>query len=506
MFGKNKNVTLMGKFSFIARFLLVSVAIMTVSFSAYSAFLYILGANANTENFNAVLKRNLETSMEASFSKMASLRDAADEFLQGALTGAEGGASKASLQNMLNNYALSQGSECAVLRPGGEVFVSSSNFFEKSVETMTVSTRREFTVKIPTQGNGGGSRPVVPVFLPLHKSEGFLYVLWRPGVVAEKVVPWVGNALYSSDGTLLDSNVPGLLPKISSSALSGGKVGTEAGKGVSSLITLPDGETVWWNLMVTEERETLTQAIKGIVPMAGGALLFFLFIFIPFRKLKKEVLEDLIFIRDLIAGFYARGKVDVQIMRRARSHEVRQLGKMFLQISEQINSDMSTLKNQSGSDLLTGLPNRSSMEKELNSRIEREECFSILFLDLDGFKPINDNLGHDVGDLVLKAVARKVLESFRDKDYVCRWGGDEFVVCAHGNVEPVLDKLFARIRGKLAEINVNNIAGRDDLPPYRVGTSIGVSAYPTDGVTVESLIQQADERMYEDKVNRKSGR
>jgi diguanylate cyclase (GGDEF)-like protein len=185
---------------------------------------------------------------------------------------------------------------------------------------------------------------------------------------------------------------------------------------------------------------------------------------------------------------------------------VRQLGKMFIQMSEQISHSLNNLKNQADRDALTGLPNRVAMEKELQKRIDKEEMYSVLFLDLDGFKPINDNLGHEIGDVVLQSVGQKLMETFRNKDYVCRWGGDEFVVCLYGDVESVIPKLITRIRGKLAEINVNAMAGREDLPPYRVGASIGISTYPSDGVSVETLIQIADEKMYEDKVSRKVGR
>lgn len=497
-----RNVTLTGKFSFIARFLLTSILLMTMIFSGYSMYLYVSGISRNMENFDAVLKKNVEASMGSAFASMASLRDVVDAVRSG---GADTEKERELLSDALNRYRNEKLSEGAVLSRTGDAVAVSAGFTEKTVEVMTVSSKKDFTVKIPQQ-DPSARTVAVPVFLPLKRSEGYLYILWRPNVVAEKTVPWIGSALYSSDGTLLDSNISGLVAKTSSASLSNGKIDTESGTAYSSVINLPDGETSWWSLMVVEQKGMLYEALRGIIPVAVAAPLFFLAIFIPFRKLKKEVLEDLMFIRDIIRDFHSKGKVDVRIFQHARSHEVRQLGKMFIQMSEQISHSLNNLKNQADRDALTGLPNRVAMEKELQKRIDKEEMYSVLFLDLDGFKPINDNLGHEIGDVVLQSVGQKLMETFRNKDYVCRWGGDEFVVCLYGDVESVIPKLITRIRGKLAEINVNAMAGREDLPPYRVGASIGISTYPSDGVSVETLIQIADEKMYEDKVSRKVGR
>lgn len=492
---KKTNVTLTGKFSFISAFLISAILVMALCFSAYSVYIYTVGIGKNMENFDTVLKKNLESSMNGAFVKMEGLRD---------LTESKLGAPGSNMNEILEEYRAESGSDCAILRKTGDIIASTPGFGERAMETMTVSSKKEFTVKNPVADPSG--KTVVPVFLPFRHTDGYLCVLWHPSVIGSKAVPWIGGALYSADGTLLDSNVPGVVAKIPSSILASGQVDTEGGRARSSMLSLPDGETTWWSLTVVEQKGMMREALRGIIPVAIFVPFFLLVVFIPFRRLKKEVMEDLLFIRDIIRDFHLKGKVDVRIFRHARSHEVRQLGKMFIQMSEQINSNLNSLKTQADRDNLTGLPNRLAMEKELQQRIDREEMFSLLFMDLDGFKPINDNLGHEIGDLVLQAVGQKLLETFRNKDYVSRWGGDEFVVCLYGDVEAVIPKLLARIRGKMSEINVNSMAGREDLPPYRVGVSIGRSAYPSDGVTVESLIQISDEKMYEDKVSRKGGR
>ncbi len=495
-----KNVTLTGKFSYMTAFLLSAILLMTVLFSGYSVYIYLSSIGKNVDNFDTLLKNNVEVSMKSSFDEMASLRDWVDILLS---SGVENGDESAHIA--LGNYKYSTLSDCAVIRSTGEVITGTPDFGKQPVEVMTVSGKKEFTIKNPVQ-HPVSMDMVVPVFLPLKKAGGYLNILWKPSVVSEKIVPWIGSALYSADGTLLDSNVPGMITSISSSRLNGGKVEVENGTGHSSLINLPDGETSWWTLMVVENKGMLSEALGGLIPIAIILPVFLILILIPFHKLKKEVLDDLIFIRDIIKEFHSRGKVDVRIFQHARSHEVRQLGKMFIQMSEQINNSIVTLKSQADKDALTGLPNRMSMEKELQNRIDREEMFSILFLDLDGFKPVNDNFGHDIGDIVLQLIGQKLMETFRNKDFVCRWGGDEFVVCLYGDVEPVIPKLITRIRGKLSEININAISGKEDLPPYRIGTSVGISTYPSDGVGVDSLVQIADERMYEDKMSRKVGR
>jgi diguanylate cyclase (GGDEF)-like protein/PAS domain S-box-containing protein len=146
-------------------------------------------------------------------------------------------------------------------------------------------------------------------------------------------------------------------------------------------------------------------------------------------------------------------------------------------------------------DYLTDLPNRALFVDVLNHSIalakRNKRKVAVLFLDLDGFKNINDALGHDAGDLLLKDVAIRFKATIRASDSVARVGGDEFVFVLD-NIES--DENAALVAKKilidLAE--PFNLKGQE----YRVGGSIGISMYPVGSKDPEKLIQQADEAMY----------
>ncbi|MFM0172508.1 putative bifunctional diguanylate cyclase/phosphodiesterase [Paraburkholderia sediminicola] len=149
-------------------------------------------------------------------------------------------------------------------------------------------------------------------------------------------------------------------------------------------------------------------------------------------------------------------------------------------------------------DTLTGLPNRSTLteriERAILSARRQRTLFAILFMDLDGFKTINDSLGHSAGDQVLTAFAQRLLLCVRSGDTVARLGGDEFVVLSEnlGSREDA---------GALAEgvLERMRLGVWTDSQPLQVMPSIGIALYPHDGDTVETLLKHADAAMYEAK-------
>ena len=115
-----------------------------------------------------------------------------------------------------------------------------------------------------------------------------------------------------------------------------------------------------------------------------------------------------------------------------------------------------------------------------------------MFLDLDGFKRVNDNFGHKAGDLVLKTVAERVRSEVREQDTVARIGGDEFMVILRGMDDlGVIEKLAINLIQRLHESV--NMGGQS----FSVGVSIGISIYPRHGGTAEALIKSADNAMYQ---------
>ncbi|KQQ88019.1 hypothetical protein ASF77_14980 [Massilia sp. Leaf139] len=150
-------------------------------------------------------------------------------------------------------------------------------------------------------------------------------------------------------------------------------------------------------------------------------------------------------------------------------------------------------------DPLTGLANRTLLQDELKFSIDfavRNKVLGALaFLDLDNFKHINDNFGHDAGDVVLREIAGRLKLSVRDNDTVARVGGDEFVLVINNQPgDEQLADLIERIRLRVsAPITVG---GRDILP----STSIGVARFPVDGDTVDRVMRAADAAMYHAKA------
>lgn len=152
-------------------------------------------------------------------------------------------------------------------------------------------------------------------------------------------------------------------------------------------------------------------------------------------------------------------------------------------------------------DGLTGLPNRRLMTDRLATAIANARrnglVIAVCFMDLDGFKAVNDQNGHEAGDLLLRETARRLERELRPADTVSRTGGDEFVLilnplAAKVDHEQVLNRILACVRQPMALGNGVEV---------RVGASIGVAFYPDHGSTADQLLRQADQAMYEAKAH-----
>ncbi|WDZ96945.1 EAL domain-containing protein [Herbaspirillum sp. WKF16] len=149
-------------------------------------------------------------------------------------------------------------------------------------------------------------------------------------------------------------------------------------------------------------------------------------------------------------------------------------------------------------DVLTGLPNRALLSDRIQHAIQvarrNGKPFAVLFMDLDGFKGINDSLGHAVGDGLLVAVAHRIRGCIRGEDMVARIGGDEFVVVMGNLPSPeVVEQLSENILAALRhDFQVEDAT-------LRVTSSIGIAVYPNSGDSVDALMKNADAAMYEAK-------
>jgi len=178
------------------------------------------------------------------------------------------------------------------------------------------------------------------------------------------------------------------------------------------------------------------------------------------------------------------------------------LGGLFVSaaLTERRYSEM-RLDMLANHDPLTGLPNRSYFQDFLGhalARAQREKLqVSLLFIDLDRFKHINDSQGHEVGDQVLRVVANRLDEQLRADDFVARLGGDEFAVIL---MHPPASRAASRVARKLLKALAESF--KLERRRYAIGASIGISVYPDDGLDANTLLRQADLAMYQAKQRR----
>jgi diguanylate cyclase (GGDEF)-like protein len=154
-------------------------------------------------------------------------------------------------------------------------------------------------------------------------------------------------------------------------------------------------------------------------------------------------------------------------------------------------------------DSLTNLPNRKHFHDQLAETIasarQDHRTFTVLYLDLDGFKSINDDLGHAIGDQLIEHTARRLELCVRKDDMVARVGGDEFIVLLQDVASPDVSRIAEKI---VDSLSIPFLLADKALT---ITTSIGVATYPHDGADVNALIHSADSAMYEAKRNGKNG-
>jgi diguanylate cyclase (GGDEF)-like protein/PAS domain S-box-containing protein len=189
----------------------------------------------------------------------------------------------------------------------------------------------------------------------------------------------------------------------------------------------------------------------------------------------------------------ARDSLEQMVKNRTRklAETVRQL-QAEIKEREKVSAELAFLANH---DALTGLPSlrlcKDRLDHSLAEARRKRQLSSVMFLDLDGFKEVNDAHGHEFGDRVLKTIAERITEEIRETDTVARIGGDEFVIISSGLpdrsiAERIATSLIRHISQPVS-IEADEVA---------VSASIGIAFYPGDGDTAEELIRSADQAMY----------
>lgn len=176
---------------------------------------------------------------------------------------------------------------------------------------------------------------------------------------------------------------------------------------------------------------------------------------------------------------------------------IRTADRILARYDDELKSSNRRLAEAAAHDVLTGLPNRGQLMRRLAQDIAAagdQGCVTVLFIDLDGFKPVNDIHGHDAGDAVLKTVAARMRGALRSSDMVARFGGDEFVIVAGGLTDVRQAEFIAE---KLLRVLPQPIF-HEGLE-LSVGASIGIAAYPSAAQDADDLLRAADEAMYDAK-------
>jgi diguanylate cyclase (GGDEF)-like protein/PAS domain S-box-containing protein len=160
----------------------------------------------------------------------------------------------------------------------------------------------------------------------------------------------------------------------------------------------------------------------------------------------------------------------------------------------QIKEDEEELRHRADHDVLTNLPNRylfqDRMEQAVNRARRTHAKFAVLFIDIDDFKKVNDGLGHDAGDMVLREVSMRLVQCGRDVDTVSRVGGDEFTFILEGVVEDDITIVAARVIDRMRQ--PFSFYGKE----VRLTVSVGIAMYPQNGKSVAEIMKNADMAMY----------
>ncbi len=190
-----------------------------------------------------------------------------------------------------------------------------------------------------------------------------------------------------------------------------------------------------------------------------------------------------------------------------RQDEIGVLARSFIEMRTQIKQQLAELQSShedlehlARHDILTGLPNQilfvEHMDRALAAARRENGRLALMFIDIDRFKPVNDNLGHAMGDLLLKEIAGRIRHAIRESDTPARIGGDEFVVLLH-TFQHTEDVLTVAEKIRLAVNDPFVIEGHS----LDVSACIGIALYPDDGVDMDELSRHADEAMYRAKEN-----
>lgn len=384
---------------------------------------------------------------------------------------------------------------------------------------------RGATVICPPLTSPASGKPILAIMTPLRNTEGRIVgvlggstELTAPGFLDHLqrarlgptgsfllIAPSQRLIIASSDEALVYTRLPPVgQDKLMDQALQQGYRGNGVGlaaNGVSEIKAFSSVPGTSWLVAVTlplaDALPTVARTraligrgglIQGVMVVALVVLAYLWF----FRPLRRAA---------ALADRMTRGELPLSPLPVERRDEVGHLTMAFNGLLSRLKLHQAELQHQAHHDVLTGLPNRmmlaERMEAALTHACRERNGVALLFLDLDGFKPINDTLGHKAGDLVLQEVTRRLRQVARHGDTLARVGGDEFVLLITDLGQP-----FEQGAQVLAEKCIKVVSEPLHLAQgdYQLGVSVGI-AVCDGGCDADSLLQAADKAMYAAKGN-----
>ncbi len=272
--------------------------------------------------------------------------------------------------------------------------------------------------------------------------------------------------------------------------------------GLIGILFFYHASTIHQTLMIL----MLAGVTAGAVPLSSGvpsaAILFLIFSILPFIATIALLKNTTYLIFDLALSLYFVYAIILsiktyQLIKKSilLQFEKNSLLKKLMDAKEQLEQINKNLEVTATHDPLTKVANRSlfmiNLEEAVRRSCRNSKMLALFYLDLDKFKLINDQYGHNVGDYVLLIVVKRLKNFFGTNDMIARLGGDEFTVIIENvnNVNEIISTAKMICESLKSPIHINH----KDL---QVGVSIGISLYPDDGTDAETLIQRADKKMY----------
>jgi diguanylate cyclase (GGDEF)-like protein len=253
-------------------------------------------------------------------------------------------------------------------------------------------------------------------------------------------------------------------------------------------------ESGWGIVTQTPTKEVLDLTQKAIKKIIFFAFPFVLFLLLSAWWVSTKVAKPLTQLAQYASVFSENEQYNVEFPRiKHWNYEANKLNKAIIKAVGVLQEKVVHFAQESQTDALTGLMNRRSIDSYMEIWTEQEVPFSILLLDVDHFKQVNDNYGHLMGDEILKFLARIMLNEVRPEDLCCRFGGEEFVILLPRVQAEVAYKIAERIRMRM-EFAENPIGSRITL-------SIGIAGYPEDGNNPATLFEHVDQALYQAKQN-----